>query len=47
MTETIYKGYTIKGFDDGTFDIEQGGELIDGNFKSEQECKKTIDNFDV
>jgi len=47
MTETTYKGYTIKGFEDGTFDIEQGGDLIDGNFKSAQECKEAIDGFDV
>lgn len=47
MTEVIYKGYSIKGFEDGSFDIEQNGELIDGNFKSERECKQAIDGFDV
>lgn len=45
ISETKYKGYTIKGFEDGTFDIEQYGELIDGGFKSEQECIEAIDRF--
>lgn len=47
ITKVIYKGYAIKGFRDGTFDIEKNGELIDGSFKSVQECKKAIDGFDV
>jgi len=44
MSEENYKGYTIKGFEDGLFDIEQGDELVDGNFKSIDDCKTYIDN---
>lgn len=47
ITEIAYKGYVIKGFEDGLFDIEEmDGELVDGDFKSESECKELIDGFD-
>ena len=40
-----YKGYQIKRFHDGLFDIEQDGELIDGDFESEEECAAYIDSL--
>ena len=47
MSNEIYKGYVIKGFDDGTFDIEEmNGDLIDGEFESLNECKAAIDGFE-
>jgi hypothetical protein len=46
MEEETYKGYTIKAFEDGTFDIEDdNGSLIDGGFKDLHECKAAIDEF--
>jgi len=48
MEEEIYKGYTIKAFEDGTFDIEgDDADLIDGGFESVQECKAAIDGFET
>jgi hypothetical protein len=43
MSEFKYKGYTITSFEDGTFDITENGDLIDGGFKSLKECKEAID----
>ena len=41
--QMTYKGYQILKFEDDTFDINQGRELIDGGFKSCQDCKDYID----
>ena len=39
-----YKGYFIKSFEDGSFDIEdQCSELVDGNFSSAAKCRMYID----
>jgi hypothetical protein len=43
MSEFKYKGYTITSFEDGTFDINEDGDLIDGGFKSVKECYEAID----
>ena len=44
MTEEIYKGYVIKGFEDGLFDIEEAsGDLIDGNFNNLIDFNKVSD----
>ena len=45
LTVQKYKGYEIKQFEDGSFDIEQDGELIDDDFSSEHECKNAIDGY--
>jgi hypothetical protein len=46
VTEEIYQGYTIKGFEDGTYDIEDSDcELQDGGYKSVDECKAVIEGY--
>lgn len=42
-----YKGFNIIECQDGTFDIEElNGDLVDGNFKSLQDCKDDIDLYE-
>jgi hypothetical protein len=42
---TDYRNYQIIRFEDGTFDIEKGGELVDGGFKSYVDCRLYIDEL--
>ena len=44
---TDYKGYNICEYEDGTYEIlDSSMELVDGDFKSEAECKEYIDEKD-
>ena len=45
ISTTSYKSYEIVGFEDGTFDITDGSELVDGGFKSFGDCQRYIDEL--
>ena len=42
--EMEYNGYWITECNDGTFDVLDGAELVDGEFKSTQAAKDYIDD---
>lgn len=47
MAKQKYNGFYIVQVEDGSFDItELNSDLVDGGFKSVDECKAVIDLFD-